>query len=371
MNVGSMHSTSSGTSDGPDRSPHGSLGYVCPRCKGPLAIERSRDASDLDYVYACTACAARYPVVLGIPDFRVAPDPWISLEADRDKARLLAEAAGELDFAGLVDRYWRLTPETPPELARRHARHALSGVERGRATLAEVVRLAGKAPVDAPLLEIGCGTGGLLVAASENFDRVVGVDIAFRWLVVARARLTEAGCGHVQLVCCCAEALPFPDGAFGLVVGANVIEHSAQQEPLVREALRAVRPGGVAFFTTPNRFALAPEPHVHVWGVGLLPRRLMPAWVGLVRGVPYCHHRLLSVFELRRVLRRAGAERHRIVLPRISSSELAGRGRWVRRGAALYGALLGVPVARWTLYLWGPAFHALAWGRPDQEKRNA
>nr|MBA3416105.1 class I SAM-dependent methyltransferase [Chloroflexia bacterium] len=223
--------------------------------------------------------------------------------------------------------------------------------------------------VEPPLLEVGCGTGGLLVAAAGDFDRVVGVDIAFRWLIVARKRLAEAGCANVQLVCCCAEALPFPDGTFGLVVAANVIEHSTHQEPLVREALRAVRPGGVAFFSTPNRFALAPEPHVHVWGVGLLPRRLMPAWVRLVRGVPYRHHRLLSVFELRRVLKRAGAERSRIVLPRITSPELTGRGRWVRRGAAFYGALLGVPAARWALYLWGPAFHAVAWRRPTEGKR--
>ena len=345
----------------------GLLPYVCPRCKGPLTTDSSGSRSVFEYV--CATCASRYPVIMDIPDFRVFPDPWIGLEEDRDKARRLAQRANEVDFAGLVEWYWRLTPDTPSALARHHIRHALSGVERGFAVLDEVARLAGTPSTTTPLLDLGCGTGGLLAAAAVNVDQVVGVDIAFRWLIVARKRLEEAGCRNIQLVCCCAEALPFPDETFGLVVAANVIEHSTHQVPLVREILRVVTPGGATFLSTPNRFSLGPEPHVHVWGVGLLPRRLMSAWVRMVRGVPYRHHRLLSVFELRRVLKRAGADRCQIVLPRITSRELMGRGPWVQRGASLYGALLSVPVGRWPLYFWGPAFHAVAWRRPTERNR--
>lgn len=327
------------------------LDYVCPRCKGPLTKEPD--------AYGCAACDRRYPVVLGIPDFRVFPDPWIEYEDDWAKARTLAARYDELDFAGLVDYYWRITPDTPPALARRYISHVLAGVVRGRASLAEVEELAGPLPADAPFLELGCGTGGFLVAAAERFEHVVGIDIAMRWLVIARKRLEEAGCATARLVCCCGEFLPFPEETFGLIVASDVIEHTATQEALVRGALAALRPGGLFFFATPNRFSLTPEPHVRVWGVGFLPRALMPAYVRLVKGLPYQHIRLLSFFEIRTLLRRAGARRYRILLPRISPAELPRFTSWERRGVALYHRLLDFPPARLVFTLCGPFFHVL------------
>lgn len=327
------------------------LTYVCPRCKGALVTESE--------AYACAACAARYPIVLGIPDFRVFPDPWIEYEDDRAKARQIAARYDELDFAGLVEYYWQLTPGTPPHLARRYIRHVLVGVERGRASLATIATLAGGLSAGAPVLELGCGTGGFLIAAAERFDRAVGIDIAMRWLIIARKRLEGAGYREVRLACCCGEFLPFPDGAFGLVVASNVIEHTAAQEDLVRGALRALRPDGLFFFATPNRLSLTPEPHVRVWGVGWLPRALMPAYVRLVKGIPYQHICLLSVFEIRDLLRRSGARRYRIVLPRIDPAELPRLSRWERRGVALYHALLRFAPARYAFYLVGPFFQVL------------
>lgn len=344
------------------------LMYVCPRCKGTLSTVAGD--GDIDFHYVCGTCGVDYPVILGIPDFRIFPDPWIGMEADRAKGGRLAARSDDLDVAGLVEYYWQLTPNTPPELARRYARHAAGAVERGLGTLAEIERMTGEMSTDGPFLDVGCGTGGLLVAAAERFDRVVGVDIAFRWLVVARKRLIEAGrSDDVSLVCCCGEALPFPEQTFAVAVASQVLEHTATQEAFLREGLKALRPGGVFFLSTPNRLALGPEPHVQVWGVGYLPRWLMPAWVRLNRGVSYRYHRLLSVFEIRRLLRRAGASDYRVVLPRIGAADLARYGRWERRGALLYNRLLVFPPARWVFYLAGPFFHVLAWARPLGENR--
>ena len=52
--------------------------FVCPRCKGPLLTQEN--------AYTCEACNATYPVVMGIPDFRVFDDPWIEKEDDYAKA---------------------------------------------------------------------------------------------------------------------------------------------------------------------------------------------------------------------------------------------------------------------------------------------
>lgn len=46
--------------------------------------------------------------------------------------------------------------------------------------------------------------------------------------------------------------LPYPDGAFDLVVSMDVVEHVVDPSPWLREALRVLRPGGTLFLTTPN-----------------------------------------------------------------------------------------------------------------------
>ena len=101
------------------------LDYCCPRCQGALVTHAE--------AYECTVCIARYPVVLGIPDFRVFPDPYIGIEDDHRKAgRIAARAAEGASFAELVKFYWSITPEEPPEMAERFTTVAIAAAERGR-----------------------------------------------------------------------------------------------------------------------------------------------------------------------------------------------------------------------------------------------
>ena len=103
-----------------------------------------------------------------------------------------------------------------------------------------------------------CGTAPLLVAASRalkrNQPRLVGIDIAFRWLVVAQKRLAEAGL-DVPLLCACAEALPFPDGSFDCAAAESVLETVRDQRASAKEIYRVLKPGGSLFVSTPNRFS--------------------------------------------------------------------------------------------------------------------
>src|SRR5262249_45877658 len=108
------------------------LPFCCPLCKGQLGTQHGR--------YRCARCARDYPVVLGIADFRVFPDPYIDYAADHAKAERLAGDASGRTFAQLVERYWELTPDVPRQLARRYVRHVLAGVERGQSSLATIER---------------------------------------------------------------------------------------------------------------------------------------------------------------------------------------------------------------------------------------
>jgi 2-polyprenyl-3-methyl-5-hydroxy-6-metoxy-1,4-benzoquinol methylase len=300
--------------------------------------------------------------VLGIPDFRLAPDPYISFQDEYEKARILEEAAGRLSFEDLVRFYWEVTPDVPKAAAGRYVRYALDGEKRGHACLQELDAFARRPVTAEACLDLGCGTGGFLLAAADRFRTVVGADVALRWLVVARKRLPANA--NILLACCSAERLPFADQAFDAAVGLHLLEHSANPRAVLSETARTLKRQGLFFFSTPNRFSLGPEPCVRVWGVGFLPRRLAPAYVRLVRGIPYRNIRLLSAFEIRRRLAVAGLD-GTLSAPRIPDHELRLVSRPARALIAIYHALRRLPLFSSLLRLLGPALQVIGRRQPS------
>jgi ubiquinone/menaquinone biosynthesis C-methylase UbiE len=311
----------------------------------------------------CESCHRDYPIVLGIPDLRVYPDPYIGATHDYRKGELLQARAESLDFAGLVRFYWEITPETPPDLKERFIRHVLTDEQRASEWLPQMPQpLFRSAPRG---VEIGCGTGALLQAMRPRFAFLVGCDIAFRWLVVARKRLEPAGVA-APLVCCCADYLPFPDGSFDCAAAISLLEHLPNaQQAAVRECARVLRKEGSLWVVSANRYSLAPEPHVRVWGVGFLPRRWMPAYVRWRRGLSYDKFRLLSCSELRRMIQSAGFEQVSLSLPSITRSEVEHLGEFARIAARLLGFLSRISLLRWWLLLVAPLLQVVGWKRSD------
>ena len=302
----------------------------CPRCRAKVL----RDANG----YACLRCGERYPVVLGIPDFRIHEDPLIPLQDDYRKGERLQVEAERRSFAELVEYYWSLPtyPPTPPGLSRRFVHHVLTDDQR----IAGYQQHLGTGDA---FLDVGCGAGTLVRIAGRRFGMAVGCDVGFRWLIVARRGLEEAGL-PVNLVCACAEALPFAEGAFDTVASVALLEHVPDARAVGREFYRVGRPNGRVFVWTTNRFSLAPEPHVRVWGVGFLPRPWMAAFVKWRTGLDYGKKRLLSRFELGRTLRAAGFRRLNWVPPAVTGADLAHRSSVERIAARAYGVVRRLPV---------------------------
>jgi SAM-dependent methyltransferase len=153
--------------------------------------------------------------------------------------------------------------------------------------------------------------------------------------------------------------LPFNDGSFDLVIAENVLEHVREQAAALKECYRVTRDEGILFLSTPNRFGLTPEPHVRVWGVGFLPRRWMKPYVKLVKGIPYEHIRILSLFALKRLLRDSSFKVHQIVLPAAPIDQVKNFSAFEKLQAAVYESIRKTPVMRAFLYLFGPFFHVL------------
>lgn len=316
------------TADAPD--------YVCPRCRGELQIQSDG--------YACAGCDAAYPVVLGIPDFRVSPDPWIGMEDDRSKARRVVDASEGMDLRESVATYWSMTPSTPDALARRFTDHVAGG-ERRAAEWLDAIKDSEPAPPPGPWLEIGCASGDLLAVAAERRIRVVGVDVAMRWLVLARRRPALQRVPQT-LVCANGEALPFRERTFARVVSVGTLEHCQSAGSVLAESARVLRTGGDTLARTTNRFSLLPEPHVDVWGVGFVPRRWADAYVRWRSGQRYLHHHPLSRRELVHALRRAGFTRVRVQPARMLRSDRERLGSAGRAVVPMYDWMRNTPALR-------------------------
>jgi ubiquinone/menaquinone biosynthesis C-methylase UbiE len=341
--------------------------FCCPQCKGPLKFGWEE--------YSCPQCVKRYPIVLGFPDFRVFTNPHIDYEYDYKIAEFLVEQSDKLDFEGLAKLDSKTTPlSISKDRTDRFMRRMFALVEKGVENLTEIEEISEKYYRNVigsnAVLEIGCGTGGFLVATKDKFKHAMGIDIALRFLVFSKKRINELGL-KARLICGCAEYLPFEDGSFDLVVAEDVLEHVRDQEATLRECHRVINKKGILFLATPNRFSIAPEPHVGVWGVGFLPRKWMNKYVKLIKGIPYEHYKVLSFFELKMLLRKCSFQNHKILLPSILKAELKGFSTFEKIQVAIYDLVRKIPFIRASLYIIGPFFHIICRPNKDGSKKDS
>jgi len=102
------------------------------------------------------------------------------------------------------------------------------------------------------VIDIGCGTGALVVELAQQGAVVTGVDTFEEAGGIDRriveARLRESGVA-AEIVEASASSLPFADGAFDIAVSVGMLEHVPPEgrRRVLPEMLRVVRPGGHLF----------------------------------------------------------------------------------------------------------------------------
>ncbi|HLZ71427.1 MAG TPA: class I SAM-dependent methyltransferase [Dehalococcoidia bacterium] len=107
--------------------------------------------------------------------------------------------------------------------------------------LRELRRHAGPDP--GPILDVGCGTGGMLPHL-QRIAPAVGLDSAEEAAQACRRR-------DVAFVHGWGPRLPFADGSFGTITALDVIEHVSDDTGMLRELHRVLRPGGLLLITVP------------------------------------------------------------------------------------------------------------------------
>ncbi len=128
-----------------------------------------------------------------------------------------------------------------------------AGQERRLALIRRYAPLEGRR-----ILDVGCGLGMYVRAFRRFSDDVHGVD-------VDAEKVAQAGRELPNIRCAPAEALPYPNAHFDVVLLHEVIEHVTDDRQALAEAVRVLRVGGRLVVFAPNR--LYPfETHGAYWG---------------------------------------------------------------------------------------------------------
>jgi arsenite methyltransferase len=114
--------------------------------------------------------------------------------------------------------------------------------------LLDTIRMRGVTDV----LDVGCGAGFPLIELADRFGprcRVAGVDPWRTAVLRAQAKARTRGLANVEIVLGKAEALPFPDGSFDLVVSNNGLNNVADMRRALGECARTSREGAQLVIT--------------------------------------------------------------------------------------------------------------------------
>jgi len=125
-------------------------------------------------------------------------------------------------------------------------------------------------PLDrgARVLELGCGDGFQLGLLRQRFEHVFAIDPSRRPVNAA------------EFVFAIAEALPFPDGYFDLIVSNCVLEHLQDRPRGIEEAVRVLRPRGYMAHVVPSRYWKATSLLLNPIGY---PFRVLEKWFDIRR----------------------------------------------------------------------------------------
>lgn len=153
-------------------------------------------------------------------------------------------------------------------------------------------------------LEVGCGTGYVLngLSAANRDVRFVGGELFVQALPFAAARVPDA-----QLLQFDARRIPFEE-EFDAVGAFDVLEHVVEDEDVLREMQRAVKPTGLLMITVPQHPRLwtdldASAHHVRRYSCSEIEAKVRRSGFKVVRSTSF-NFVLTPMMILARVLRR-------------------------------------------------------------------
>jgi len=99
-------------------------------------------------------------------------------------------------------------------------------------------------------LDIGCGEGKFTRGITAFIGEVAGIDVKEKSILKARAA-AEAEGASVDFRIGSADALPWPDAHFDVVIFSNSLHHMPDAAKAIAEAMRVLTPGGLLYVMEP------------------------------------------------------------------------------------------------------------------------
>jgi 2-polyprenyl-3-methyl-5-hydroxy-6-metoxy-1,4-benzoquinol methylase len=103
-------------------------------------------------------------------------------------------------------------------------------------------------PKNSRILEIGCNSGRFLdLIRQQGYINIIGLDIS-------ETAISMAVTDKIQLVSYDGDNIPFSNNFFDVVLSFDVIEHIPDSQKHFSEVFRILKPRGIYFFQTPNKY---------------------------------------------------------------------------------------------------------------------
>lgn len=101
------------------------------------------------------------------------------------------------------------------------------------------------------VLELGCGTGTTALSLAPTVARIVGSDVSGEMIAIAREKARAQDCGNVEFVVWSADRDTGAQSSFDAVLAFSVLHLIADRSAALRQAMRALKPGGLFISKTP------------------------------------------------------------------------------------------------------------------------
>ena len=126
----------------------------------------------------------------------------------------------------------------------------------------------------APLrvLDIGTGSGYIAHELSKVSAHVYSADIYDE-------RKIKKGYTFTKVT---GAQLPYKDSTFDLIITNHVIEHIPDQKKHLSEIFRVLKPGGIVYLSTPNKYWIT-DPHHKLPFISWMPRALAQTYLSLFK----------------------------------------------------------------------------------------
>ncbi|HEU4792842.1 MAG TPA: class I SAM-dependent methyltransferase [Nitrolancea sp.] len=129
------------------------------------------------------------------------------------------------------------------EFSRQAAAFAANPMIKDRVRVTRLVETVSPGP-DSNVLDVACGPGYVAIGFATICREVVGIDITAEMLEIAERNRWEGGLSNLRFQPADADRLPFPNGAFDVVVCRFAFHHFEDPALVLAEMSRVCRVGG-------------------------------------------------------------------------------------------------------------------------------